>query len=230
VPDGTDRKVSGTDETGQSEWLQLDDEVELYVRVSDDAVVLEGTPEKGHRVPRRLEIKTRSDGEPDVYARIEVDENGSKLTELCFKSTDPDARGIRQSDLREVEVTALLEHFVAMFTVGYELVPVRVAREEAPGGTIDTFQLKLYAGQMHSGELDPEFLRLAQRLRHGRPRDITPQLLERVAEVYRANIHRAPTKAVQHHFQVSQRMAAEYVSRARQRGVLPPTVRGKKQA
>ena len=68
-------------------------------------------------------------------------------------------------------------------------------------------------------------------MRAGRTsRDITPQLLERVAKVYRDNIDKYPTKAVQHHFQVSQRMAAEYVSRARKRGLLPPTKRGKKNA
>lgn len=61
-------------------------------------------------------------------------------------------------------------------------------------------------------------------------RDITPTLLDKVAQVYRDNIDGYPTKAVQHHFQVSQRTAAGYVSKARERGLLPPTKRGKKNA
>ena len=87
------------------EWtiLTTDDGPEMRVRLYGPMVRLES-----HLVPARLEIKTGGKGEPEIYARVEVDENRSKLAELRFVSTDPDARGIRQSDLREVQVTALL--------------------------------------------------------------------------------------------------------------------------
>ena len=166
-----------------------------------------------HWVPATLEIATGGDGEPETYAKVAVSQSGAKLVELRFVSTDSDSRGVRQQDLRDVEVKSLLEDFVAMFTFRVESYP--------EGG-----------GLVHP-PIDDAFdqaLRFVSRLRSNGTRDITPQLLERVAEIYRANISRYPTKAVQHHFQVSQRMAAEYVSRARQRGLLPPTKKGRKLA
>ena len=65
------------------------------------------------------------------------------------------------------------------------------------------------------------------------PRDyrvINDELLKKVAEVYRDNIHRAPTKAVAKHFGVKDRMASTYVDRARKAGYLPPTKQGQKKA
>jgi hypothetical protein len=210
------------DEWRDGKWMTLeteDGQAQAQVRLSGPRVHLEN-----HLVPARLEIKTGGAGEPEIYARVEVDENRSKLAELHFTSTDPDARGIRQSDLREVEVRALVEDFVAMFTLGYGVFPYASKH----GG--ETVGLEIYGVELIEGGMDPSFLSLAQSLRHGRKRDITPALLEKVAEIYRANIHGAPTKAVEHHFQVSQRMAVEYVSRARKAGLLPPTVRGRKKA
>jgi hypothetical protein len=205
--------------TGEWFTVEREDGGEARIRLSGPRVQLER-----HLVPAQVEIKTGGEGELEIYARVEVNEGGSKLAEICFVSTDPDARGIRQTDLREVEVSALLEDLVALFTIGYGLVPYTSERG------VDTHKLEIYGGQLRDGEIDPAFLRVARGLRRGRKRDITPALLERVAEIYRANISTAPTKAVEHHFQVSQRMAAEYVSRARTAGLLPATRRGKKQA
>lgn len=61
-------------------------------------------------------------------------------------------------------------------------------------------------------------------------RRITDSFLKAVAEVYRENIHGAPTKAVANHFGVKDRMASKYVDRARQKGYLPPTKQGQKKA
>lgn len=190
-------------------WIVLE-ELGARVRVSEEYVVL-----ADHWIPCVLEIVTEGDGEPETYARVEVSESGPKLVELRFSSVDPDARGVRQADLRDVQVSALLEDFVAGFTFRVE-------------GSGENAEIHIPFRET------PEFtdaLRFVGRMRAGRTtRDITPQLLERVAKVYRENIDKYPTKAVQHHFQVSQRMAAEYVSRARKRGLLPPTKRGKKNA
>ncbi len=61
-------------------------------------------------------------------------------------------------------------------------------------------------------------------------RRVNTELLRQVAEIYRANFDSAPTEAVARTFGVKQRMAHEYVRRARERGFLPPTTQGKKRA
>ena len=104
--------------TGEWFTVEREDGGEARIRLSGPRVQLER-----HLVPAQVEIKTGGEGEPEIYARVEVNEGGSKLAEICFVSTDPDARGIRQTDLREVEVSALLEDLVALFTIGYGLVP-----------------------------------------------------------------------------------------------------------
>jgi hypothetical protein len=65
--------------------------------------------------------------------------------------------------------------------------------------------------------------------RFGR-RHVNAELLRQVAEVYRANFDKAPAEAVARIFGVKQRMAHEYVRRARERGFLRPTTQGKKKA
>jgi hypothetical protein len=190
-------------------WREVGD-AGFAVQTSQEHVVLED-----HWLPMVLRFKTTSQ-EPQLYFEVVVPDRGGgpRLTEFAFISRDPDSSGVRQADFREVQVSAIVEDFVAMFTV-------RVERGE-DGEVLDT-----------ATSLDdmPGMTRFVGRMRAGRTsRDITPQLLERVADIYRENIAGYPTKAVEHHFQVSQRMAAEYVSRARKRGLLPPTKKGKKNA
>ena len=195
------------DRNSEPTWIDVF-ELGAKVRVSNDYVVL-----ADHWVPRWLEIKVGGSGEPETYARVEIESDVPTVVELRFTSIDPESRGVRQQDLRDVQIQALSEDFVAMFTNRVERLP--------GGGGIVVPPL---------AERDYEnALRFVGKLR-SRNREITPQLLEDVARVYRRNIKKAPTKAVEHHFQVSQRMAAEYVSRARKRGLLPTTKRGKKLA
>jgi hypothetical protein len=68
-----------------------------------------------------------------------------------------------------------------------------------------------------------------QRLPRAR-RVMTDEFLQKVAQVYRENIDGKPTKAVGEVFSVQPRMASKYVDRARQKGYLSKTVRGKKKA
>lgn len=193
--------------TGGTEWIDASP-IGGRLRSSDEYVVLED-----HWIPKVIEFEGGGDGDPYVYARVEVGAAGPKLVELRFLSTDPDARGVRQADLRATQVSALLD-LAAVYTI-------RIERDE--DGAVAR------AVTSH-GAAFAEHLRFVGGMGPGRPRDITPQLLERVAKLYRDNIAGYPTKAVEHHFQVSQRTAAEYVSRARKRGLLPPTKKGKKQA
>jgi hypothetical protein len=59
---------------------------------------------------------------------------------------------------------------------------------------------------------------------------ITPEFLARVAEVYRDNINEKPVRAVELAFGVSNSTAGKYVMRARAKGLLPPTSKGRKSA
>src|ERR1035437_3988093 len=192
-----------------AQWIEFESQMGR-MRVSEEYVVLED-----HWIPEVLELVVGGEGDTEAYARVEVSESGSRLVELRFTSDDPDGQGIRQADLRGVQVSALTEALVAGFTF-------RVDRDETGAAVVNRpYETKAYE----------DALRFVGRLRSGRTsRDITPQLLERVAEVYRDNISANPNKAVEHHFQVGQRMAAEYVSRARKRGLLPPTKKGQKRA
>lgn len=196
-----------------AEWIVGPDQA-FRVRASDEYVVLHD-----YWLPRVIELSANgasNDGpDPETYARVEVNDDGiPRLVELRITVSDPDSAGIRQTDLREIEVRAVLEDLVAGFTFRIE---------RGPDGEA------VRAVTWHKDAAG--HLRLVMQRRAGSTaRDITPELLERVAKVYRDNIAKYPTKAVQHHFQVSQRMAAEYVSRARKRGLLPPTKKGKKNA
>ena len=212
MTDGTDSIATGS-HYGRTvhlkPWTEFP-EAGFSVQLSEEHVVLED-----HWVPMVLRFKTTAQ-EPQLYFEVFVPERegGPRLTEFAFISRDPDSRGVRQADFREVQVSAIVEDFVAMFTV-------RIERDENG---------EVVKGISAVDDM-PGLTRFVGRMRAGRTsRDITPQLLERVAAVYRENIAGYPTKAVEHHFQVSQRMAAEYVSRARKRGLLPPTKKGKKNA
>src|SRR5829696_4081192 len=73
-----------------------------------------------HQIPRWIELTHEGDGEPTIFLSISVDENGPKLVELQFSSTDPDARGIRQTDLRDLQLVNYLEDVVASVTYRME--------------------------------------------------------------------------------------------------------------
>ncbi len=169
-------------------------------------------------IPRTIEVSVNGavngGADPELYARVEVhDDAVPRLKELRLTATDPESR-IRQSDLREVSVRLLEEDLVAWRT----LRPVDRIDDE-------------FNHVVQFPEDEAGHLRFIARRRAGRTsRDVTPELLGRVAEVYRKNITGHPAKAVRQQFQVSPRMAAEYISRARKRGLLPPTTRGKKKA
>lgn len=205
--------------TERTDWIVAGDDVPMRVRADfDDMVILED-----HWMPRTLEISANGAAndapDPETYARVEVNDDGvPRLMELRFTCSDPDSVGIRQTDLRDFEVKAVVEDLLAGFTFR--------GRRDEDGKLVLDVQLP----DTNQAEY-AETIGFLGRQRGGRTtRDITPELLRRVAKVYRDNIAKHPTKAVQSHFQVSQRMAAEYVSRARKRGLLPPTSRGRKNA
>ena len=143
-----------------------------------------------------------------MFVKVAVRDGSPEVVELCFTS-QPGQSEVRQKHLRAVD--------------------------------LDRLATDLYAVEVTDADYraDPNEYGVAQRIaqkfieRQRLPRDyrvITKDLLKKVAEVYRDNIHRAPTKAVAKHFAVKDRMASTYVDRARKAGYLPPTKQGQKKA
>jgi hypothetical protein len=201
-------------------WLRAaQDGEELHVeeegftlRASGEHVWVEDT-----LVPTFVEFTVGGlDGQPTTFARVEVRDGVPALVELRFTAS-ADERDIRQADLRAVQVRALVEDLVAGLSF-----PVRAERDGSTTLVItDPDGSPPYSGA----------LKTMQRARSGKAtRTITPELLARVAQIYRANVPDRPTLAVQRAFMVSPRMASEYVQRARRAGLLPPTSPGKKKA
>jgi hypothetical protein len=182
---------------------------------SDDYVMLED-----RLVPVWVEfVLSGEPGNPTVSGRIELRERVPQCVALSLTSGDTD-REIRQSDLRSIEVNTLVIDLVAALSLGVErhkddprLIKLRLPVSE-PAGFPTTAARRVVERQRRSPGL----------------REITPELLQRVADVYRANIDHAPTEAVAKTFGVKSRMASTYVQRARAAGYLPPTKQGKKQA
>lgn len=147
-------------------------------------------------------------GNPDMFVKAAVRDGSPQVVELSLIS-QPGQSEVRPKHLREIDLEQLAE---------------------------DLYWFEVCEADHND---DPFVWETANRAankfiqRQRLPRDyrrIDDSLLREVAEVYRANIRTAPTKAVAKHFGVKDRMAAEYVKRARDRNFLPPTKRGKKQA
>lgn len=192
------------------EVLDLEDDG-WHIRAAGTHVWLEDV-----LVPTWVEVSLGGlDDQPTTFARVEVSNEGPKLVELRLTAAS-DQRGIRQADIRAIEVRTVTEDVLAGLSL--RVVPDDVAEVAIRLPDLDS----------------PWFvdnLKVLQRARSGKAtRTITPTLLQRVAEIYRANVHDRPTLAVQNAFMVSPRMASEYVQRARKAKLLPPTTAGKKKA
>ena len=104
-------------------------------------------------------------------------------------------------------------------------------RAEIPKQPLSRWVSGLTPTGPEGSEQDRKMRELLEELRLDKgKRRVSAGLLEEVADVYRANIDHAPTEAVARTFGVRSRMASNYVQRARERGFLPPTKQGKKQA
>lgn len=180
-------------------------------------------PVEDRLLPRRVAFKlplavSHIPGEPWVWGGISVLDGVPQLVKLEFKS-DEGGREIRQSDLRAIEINSLVVDLMAALSIHVD-----------QSNSITTFRMAL-PGEDGPGDRFTSARRFVERRR--RPpglREITPELLKRVAEVYRSNFDHAPTEAVAKAFGVKQRMASTYVQRARTAGYLSPTKQGRKQA
>lgn len=168
-------------------------------------------------VPEYIELTIDTgDGQPTAFERVEVRDGVPQIVEFRLTSS-PGQREVRQADLRAVQLTALIDLVAGLsmqvtnYTdrTGGRVILVNPDDDENLNAAVDSMK----------------------RARSGKAvRTITPQFLERVAEVYRTNVDGRPTRSVQDHFVVEPRTASEYVQRARRAGLLPPTSPGKKRA
>jgi Family of unknown function (DUF6214) len=160
-------------------------------------------------VPREIVVQINGGkNEPDFGMRIGVREGIPQVTEVVLKAR-PEGPEVRDRDLRAIRLTEWLERVVAACSVV----------DSTGDGTVWSKPV-----DDHTARAD------IRRAMPGRPRTITPELLQKVAETYRNHLSDKPTEAVKRSFGVEHRTAARYVQRAREAGLLPPTVPGKKQA
>lgn len=182
----------------------------VRIRVSGDYVPVEDL-----LLPTWIEMEIEGDEEPSSLCRVEVRDGRPEVVEFRVWSR-PGQREVRSADLRAAQPSALIE-LLAAFAVVVEDTP----DDDDYAGVVWSFE--------SGSEAQDEVIEKVLRTRAGNGfRSLTPAFLERVAEIYRANLDHAPTEAVRRHFVVQPRTASEYVQRARRAGLLPPTTPGKK--
>ncbi len=167
-------------------------------------------------LPAWVELELFGRGDPDFHCRVELRNDVPRMVELGWRARE-DQTEIRQKHLRAAEVSG-----IANLVYGIWVVEFHDVWRDKPGIVLGNFP-------GDDEEQNRRIRNFLQDLQLGRRR-VTTELLAQVAEVYRANFDSAPTEAVARTFGVKQRMAHEYVHRARERGFLPPTTQGKKRA
>lgn len=163
-------------------------------------------------VPSEIFVEIRGGfSQPDLSMKIEVRQGIPVWTEVRLHSR-PDGPEVREKDLAQIRLNNWLEQIVAITSMKFAGVP----GDPATWG---------WAKPVN----DKSALADIRRVRSGRAR-VSQERLSKVAEVYREHVNDRPTEAVSRAFGVSHRTAARYVQRARDLGLLPPTVPGKKKA
>ncbi len=181
---------------------------------SNMAALVEGEWSPSMRFfPAWVEFDLRGRDLPDFHCRVELRDDVPRMVELGWRAGEHQEE-VRQKHLRALEVSEVLH-----LAYGQWVTEVREAWRDGDTLAVPTI-----------GEEQQRVVRdLVYDMRAGR-RHVNAELLRQVAEVYRANFDRAPAEAVARTFGVRQRMAHEYVRRARERGFLPPTTQGRKKA
>ena len=187
---------------------------ETTVKFWHDGQLIEWTRSHAHdtidgvKVPAWVSQRRYGKGNPDMFVKVAVRDGAPEVVEFSLIS-QPGQREVRRMHLRDVDVEKLAA--------------------------------ELYSFDVNEADPDdgPAAYAMGQRMadkfieRQRRPRDyrvINDPFLQKVAQVYRANIQGAPTKSVAKHFQVKDRMASKYVDKARRAGYLHKTKQGQKKA
>ncbi len=152
------------------------------------------------------------DGDPDtptVTATFEVRDGIPQCREVRITSADA-GREVQASDGRKLRIADWLEDALAISAMPYGGKSGATTRWDAPRPT--------------DGKETVQQVRMVRREARRR---ITDEMLQEVAEVYRANIGRGPTEAVAARFGKSHRTAGHYVKQARAAGYLGEAMPGK---
>lgn len=165
-------------------------------------------------VPARIDVRFDSvDGQPCLSLVLEVVDGVPQCRSLAITSVE-DGREVRPLDLDAVRLREWVDDIYAAFALD----------------VVDT-EHGVRLGPLEDGEEQLQTLGAFAAARRGKAaRRVTPQLLETAAQVYREHIHDRPIAAVAAAFDVSERSASDYITKARRAGYLPPTTRGKKKA
>lgn len=230
-------KVQFQDADGRLHDVKLSDEQETIKRVSPESEVIEG-----QKVPTWVELTTTGGADPDRYVRVELRDGSPQVVELRWTSqphqSEISRKHLLQTDLAnlatDLVASALaMNHPIGDTTAGKQFTQLRQQLRHAMDQpeALDAHMKMIQENK----RITAEARRMAQTFieRQRRPREhrvITDSFLRSVAEVYRANIDRAPTKSVAKTFNVKDRMASTYVQRARRAGYLPQTKQGQKKA
>jgi len=163
-------------------------------------------------LPQQVDVDFPGADQPALTMRLEVVKGVPQCREVRFASHEG-GREVRSRDLEVVHVAEWTEEFFAVFAQ-------RIVSEN--GGHIQT------VSSTGEAALIPAVKELQRARRGNGARKLTPEFLASVVEIYRTHMDDGPTLAVERAFLVSHRMAARYVQRARETGLLGATVPGKK--
>lgn len=162
----------------------------------------------GVYVPSRIDVDfSRDSTAPIRKLKIEIRRGSPECTEINLAAR-PEGRCLRPSDLEAIELENWIDDIVSECTW-----------HVTPDGFISR------PGEQRGRDA------IRQARKAGR-RKVTPELLQRVAELYRTHIDNHPIDAVSDEFDVSYRTAARYVElcRSDEFALLPKTQQGKKKA
>lgn len=146
------------------------------------------------------------EGQPNLGMVIDSSTGVPRCVRLEVVSTD-DGREVRSTDVRAVKIDDWLEAIVPLFA--------DEITERGEDGSV--------AAVVRVADSDADYTKAAKRTlqaaRRASRRRVTPELLARVAEVYRSHVDR-PAEAVELAFGVSERTAFRYIQEARRQGLL----------
>jgi hypothetical protein len=163
-------------------------------------------------VPREILVRVRGGPkEPDLAMKIEVRKGIPQWVEVVLRARPDGSEEVRDKHLRAIRLGDWLEQIVAACSLGF-----------SGAGADGTVWSKPVDDRSAVADI--------RRAVSGQPRTVTPELLQKVSEIYRQHFADRPTESVARAFNVKHRTAARYVQRARSAGYLPPTDPGKKKA
>jgi hypothetical protein len=162
----------------------------------------------GVQVPSEVDVDfSRDRSAPIRTLKIEVRDGIPRCTEIRLAAR-PDGRELRPSDLEAIDLANWTSDILS-----------ECSFQITPDGLVS-----------RAGDRD-SFKAIEHAQKAGR-RKITPERLQRVADVYRAHVHAKPIDAICDEFDVSYRTAARYVElcRSDEFQLLPKTHKGKRKA